>query len=99
MVNIGYYISVESVDPAYNKVKGNLYLKSSYRGATQSMFMTFVQPGDHLKVTMQNNSMFPFILDTNFDNFYVDFAEGAGGGTYHAIHVEKYKAGHRWLTE
>ena len=99
VVNIGYYISVESVDPAYNKIKGNLYLKSSYRGATQSMFMTFVQPGDHLKVTMQNNSMFPFILDTTFDNFYVDFAEGAVGGTYHAIHVEKYKAGHRWLTE
>ena len=99
VINIGYYIGVETVDPAYNKVKGNLYLKSNYRGATQTMFMTFVQVGDHLKVTMQNNSMFPFILDTTFDKFYVDYAEGAVGGTYHAIHVEKYKAGHRWLTE
>ena len=99
VTSIGYYIGVETVDPAYNKMKGNLYLKGNYRGASQSMFMTFVQQGDYLKVTLQNNSMFPFILDTTFDNFYMNFAEGAVGGTYHAIHVEKYKAGHRWLTE
>ena len=99
ITSIGYYIGVETVDPAYHSMKGNLYLKNNYKGATQSMFMTHLQIGDYLKVTRQNHSAFPFTLDATFDHFYVDFAEGAVDGIYHAIHVEKYIAGHRWLTE
>lgn len=99
VTSMGYYIGVETVDPAYHKMKGNLFLKNNYRGVTQNMFMAHIQLGDYLKVTKQNHSKFPFILDSTFEHFYEDFAEGAVGGVYHAIHVEKYIAGHRWLTE
>ena len=99
VVSMGFYIGVETVDPAYHPMKGNLFLKAIYRGATQNMFMTHVRVGNYLRVTRQNHPMFPFILDATFDRFYMEFAEGAVGGTFHAIHVEKYVAGHRWLTE
>lgn len=99
VTSMGHYIGVETVDPAYHKVKGNLFLKSNSRGVSQTMIMTYVKVGDYLKVTKQAQQMFPFILDKTFDQFYEEFADGAKGGTYHAIHVEKYVAGHRWMTE
>ena len=99
ITSMGYYIGVETVDPGYHKVKGNLFLKPNYRGVTQTMFMTCVKVGDYLKVTKQTHPMFPFILDKTFDQFYEEFADGAKGGTYHAVHVEKYVSGHRWMTE
>jgi len=98
VTSMEYYIGVETVDPAYHKMKGNLYLKPNYRSVTQAVFMTHIQVGDYLKVTKQAYPMFPFKLDETFDRFYEDFAEGASG-IYHAIHVDSYKAGHRWMTE
>ena len=99
VTSMGYYIGVETVDPAYHKLKGSLFLKNNYKGVTQNMFMAHIKVGDYLKVTKQKNTVLPFILDKTFDRFYEEFAEGAVGGTYHAVHVEKYIAGHRWLTE
>ena len=99
VTSMGYYIGVETVDPAYHKLKGSLFLKNNYKGVPQNMFMAHIKVGDYLKVTKQKNTVLPFILDKTFDRFYEEFAEGAVGGTYHAVHVEKYIAGHRWLTE
>lgn len=99
VTSMGYYIGVETVDPAYHKEKGNLFLKTNFRGVTQAMFMTHVKIGNYLRVTKQNHSAFPFVLDTTFDRFYMEFAEGAVNSIFHAVHVEEFVSGHRWLTE
>ncbi len=92
-------LEVESIDPAYNKVRGAVMLKSNYRGLSSREFVSYLEEGNFLRVTKLDNPTCPFILDKTFDSFYESFADGARGNVCSAIYSESYAYGHRWLTE
>ena len=99
VTNIGHTISVETINPAYYPIKGNLTMKMTYRGVAKELIMTTLRIGDYLRVSKQNNALYPFRLDETFESFCDEYASGADGEEYWAVYEAPYTAGHRWVTE
>lgn len=103
------YVDCESINPDYNKVKGLVfipykifnYYKDSFT-VTKDSFTASLRVGDTIKVHLQENERYPFIIDTqifkDFNNAYIEDTEPH---SCDAIHMQAYAngAGNRWLTD
>lgn len=99
VVDISYNLYVETIDPNYETVRGNVALNPMYWELTKEQLLSFLKVGDYIKVTRRYDNAYPFVLEQTFDNFHDEYAKGAAGYDYWAVCEEKYIAGYRWLTE
>lgn len=99
VVDINYNLYVETIDPNYETIRGNVALNPVYWEMSKEQLLSYLKVGDYIKVTRQFDSIYPFALGQTFDSFHDEYADGAAGGEYWAVCEEKYVAGYRWLTE
>lgn len=99
VVDIGYNLCVETVDPSYDRVKGNVALDPVYWELTKEQLLSYLKVGDYIKVTRRYDSAYPFALRQTFDSFHEEYAKKVVGYECWAVCEGKYVAGYRWLTE
>lgn len=95
--NNNVVLCAETLDPSYEKVKGEIYVKSNLHGISSSMLTERVSVGCFLKVRLQNHVEKPFILDKSFEKFYKEETLKCDN-KMSAVYLERYSVGKRWLT-
>lgn len=91
-------IFAETVNPAYEKIRGTVYVKPSLHGITYNLFIDTVREGDYLKVRLQNRTDMPFVVDESFEDFYKNGVMQSEQEMA-AIYLEPYSVGKKWLTD
>lgn len=90
-------IVAETVDLAYEKIRGTVYVKPSLHGITYNLFMDTIQEGDYINVRLQNRTDMPFVVNESFEEFYKNEVMKSDSEMA-AIYLEPYGVGKKWLT-
>lgn len=98
----GYRIEAETIDPAYKKITGNVFLDRLQHGRPpHEVFRRHIKPGTYLRADYANNPAGTFLFSEDFETFYRNVASEKAGHTFLAVFVHRYSnnQGSVWITE
>lgn len=103
------FVECESIDPNYIQIKGGVFIPfklfSFYKDIftiTKDSFTSSLQIDDTIRVRLQDNEHYPFILDSQiFKDFNNIYLEEVQPHVCEAVHMMEYAGGNgnRWLTD
>lgn len=103
------FVECETIDPAYDTVRGGLfipynifYYNKDLFTVTKESFTASLQTDDTIRVRRQDNDHYPFIIDAQtFRDFNNAYIEEMQPHTCDAVHLTEYSEGNgnRWLTD
>lgn len=94
----GQCIVVETIDPKYTKLRGNLYISAGDQRPTTSLINDLINVGDILFAYQNKNGNCIFDSTDTFEDFYIDYASSFAGEEAYALITRRDSGGLYFVT-
>ena len=95
----GWWIEAESVDPAYYKISGRLWLNLPPRRPKNKTVCNMLEVENVVMVYLSTDPKFKFVIRDSFEDYYRQEASKIASLTYKAVFSNNYPNGTEWITE
>lgn len=94
----GYKIVAETIDPAFEKIRGNLRLQTYYSRPDVNVVRKSIDVGDYLEATYVNEGTTQFSTEKNIEEFYRSCAADLANKKFWAVYLRDYSAGKEFIS-